>query len=263
MTILQAVLLGTLQGLTEFIPVSSSGHLVLAQHFMGLEHSASFDALINLGTFLALIVYFRKRIWGALVRVFKNGDMRLGRNLLISAIPVGIVGFLLTDFFESTFIQNPNVVVLMLISVGVLMLFLEKLPKLSLQQDAESLPAKRAWIIGFAQVVSLIPGTSRSASTMIAGRLMGLSYQKAAEYSFLLSIPVMAAVILKTTFFDADGVAFITNNFGAWLASNIAAFLFGLLAVSFMLKYLAKGNFKAFGYYRIALAAIIVIFLYL
>ena len=88
MDILQAVLLGAIQGLTEFIPVSSSGHLVLAQHFMGLEHSAVFDALVNLGTFLALVFYFRKRIWDALAKVIGQRDIRLGRNLLISAVPV-------------------------------------------------------------------------------------------------------------------------------------------------------------------------------
>lgn len=263
MDVFQAILLGGLQGLTEFIPVSSSGHLVLAQHFMGLEHSATFDALVNLGTFLALVVYFRKRIWDALQRVFKKGDFRLGRNLIISAIPVGVVGLLFADFFESTLIQNPNVVVFMLVSVGVLMLFLDKLPTLSEQKDAEGLPASRAWIVGAAQVVSLIPGTSRSASTMIAGKLMGLSYAKAAEYSFLLSIPVMAAVIIRTMFFDPDGMSFIADNFTAWLVSNIVAFVCGLFAVSFMIRYLAKGNFKVFGYYRIGLAAVILILLYL
>lgn len=262
MDAIQAIVLGALQGLTEFIPVSSSGHLVLAQHFMGLEHSAVFDALVNLGTFLALLVYFRKRIWDVLVRIVTQHDIRLARNILISALPVGLVGLLLADFFESSFIQSPTVVVIMLVVVGVVMVVLDKLPSLSAQKSADDLTPKRAGIIGLAQIVSLIPGTSRSASTMIAGKLMGLTYKQAAEYSFLLSIPVMAAVLLKS-FLDSDGITFITQNFTAWLASNIAAFITGILAVSFMLRFLEKGNFKVFGYYRIALAAVIVVLLYL
>jgi len=261
MSIIQAIILGALQGLTEFIPVSSSGHLVLAEHFMGLPSSSTFDSLVNLGTFLALLFYFRKRIWDILIRLFTKGDFRLARNLIISAIPVGVAGFVFAGFFESAAIQSPAVVVTMLLVAGIAMVVLDKLPKLSEQKSEDSLPAKRAWVIGFAQVLALIPGTSRSASTMIAGRLMGFNYRQAAEYSFLLSIPVIGAVILKGTFLDKAGMAFIANNTGAWLASNISAFVFGLLAVSFMLKYLAKGNFKIFGYYRIALAAVIVLFL--
>lgn len=262
MDILQAIALGALQGLTEFIPVSSSGHLVLAQHFMGLEHSAAFDALVNLGTFLALVVYFRKRLSEIVVRLFKQRDTRLAKNLLISAIPVGLVGLVLSDFVESAAVQSPYVVVVMLVAIGLVMIFLDKIPKLSKQEGLEDLTPKRASIIGLAQVVSLIPGTSRSASTMIAGRLMGLTYKQAAEYSFLLSIPVMAAVIAKSML-DSDGAAFITSNFVPWLVSNISAFVFGMVAVSFMLRFLEKGNFKVFGYYRIGLAAVIAVLLLL
>lgn len=260
MTIFQAIVLGALQGLSEFIPVSSSGHLVLAQHFMGLQHSASFDALVNLGTFLALVVYFRNRLWDIAVRIVQKHEYRLARNLFISALPVGLIGFLFADFFVSSFIQSPVVVVIMLVVVGVVMIVLDKLPKLSETKSGEGLTPRRAITIGLAQAISLIPGTSRSASTMIAGRIMGLSYQQAAEYSFLLSIPVIGAVLLKSML-DADGIAFIQNNFWPWLASNIAAFIGGLVAVNFMLKFLAKGNFKIFGYYRIALAFIIIILL--
>src|SRR5688572_5568310 len=103
-TILQAIILGGLQGLTEFIPVSSSGHLVLTQHFMGLPHSATFDALVNLGTFLALVFYFRIRLWDIAMRIIKEREYRLVRNLFISAIPVGLLGLLFADFFESSLV---------------------------------------------------------------------------------------------------------------------------------------------------------------
>lgn len=260
MTIVEAIFLGLVQGLTEFVPVSSSGHLVLAQHFMSIEPSAIFIELVNLGTFLALLVYFRSRIWQILHRIITQQDIRLARNIIISAIPVVLVGFFFAEFFESHIVQNPTVVVVMLVSVGIVMVVLDRIPKLNVVKDSEELTPKRSLVIGIAQVVSLIPGTSRSASTMIAGRFMGLTYAQAAEYSFLLSLPIMAGVLLKG-FLDPDGIAFITQNFGVWLASNIAAFVAGLFAVSFMIRFLEKGNFKVFGYYRIGLAALIVILL--
>lgn len=256
MTILQSILLGLIQGLTEFIPVSSSGHLVLAQHFMGIEPSLTFESLVNLGTLLALLAYFHKRIWNILLRLINERDFRLTRNLIISAIPVGVVGILGKGFFESAAVQAPIVVCVMLISVGLVMVFLDKLPMLSRLKTLDQLSPKRAGIIGLAQVISLLPGASRSASTMIASKLMGFDYRQAAEYSFLLSIPVIGAVVL-INMVSPEGVGYIQNNFGSWLASNIAAFVGGFVAVSFMLKFLAKGNFKVFGYYRIGLAAII------
>lgn len=260
MTIAEAIFLGLIQGLTEFIPVSSSGHLVIAQHFMSVEPSAIFIELVNLGTFLALLVYFRGKIWDILNRIATQRDFRLARNLAISALPVVVLGFFFADFFESHIIQNPVVVIIMLVSVGILMIVLDRLPRLGKIEGGEQLLPKRALTIGLAQAISLIPGTSRSASTMIAGRFMGLGYAQAAEYSFLLSLPIMAGVLLKA-FSDPEGVAFISENFGAWVVSNVVAFGAGLFAVSFMLRFLAKGNFRVFGYYRIGIAAVISILL--
>ncbi|MGH7196156.1 MAG: undecaprenyl-diphosphate phosphatase [Candidatus Saccharimonadales bacterium] len=260
MTLLEGILLGIVQGLTEFIPVSSSGHLVIAEHFLHISSVPVFSALVNLGTFLALLIFFRKRIMGILQRMLEQKDYRLARNILISAVPVGILGFFFGEVFEQAIIQNPITVVIMLVLFGVVMIALESLPRLQPIATADNLTTKKAGVIGFAQALALIPGTSRSASTMIAGRFMGLTYQQAAEYSFLLSIPVMAGVLLKSMT-SQEGMAFIQNNFATWLASNVAAFACGLLAVGFMMRFLAKGNFKVFGYYRIGLAAIIIILL--
>jgi undecaprenyl-diphosphatase len=256
MTIGDGLILGILQGLTEFIPVSSSGHLVLGQNLLGLQTSPTFDALVNLGTFLALVVYFWRRMREIAKRIITQRDIRLARNLLISAIPVGLLGFFFGGFFEQAIIQQPLTVAIMLTLIGLLMIFIDKLPKFSPVGSADELPGKRAAFVGVAQAIALIPGTSRSGSTMVAGRLAGLSYQQAAEYSFLLSIPVMAGVLAKSML-GHEGREFIAANFGAWLVSNIAAFICGLFAVGFMLRFLAKGNFKIFGYYRLALAAVI------
>jgi undecaprenyl-diphosphatase len=255
MTIFDGLLLGILQGITEFIPVSSSGHLVLAQHFMGIKASPEFDALVNLGTFLALLVFFRKRIIDIIMGIVRNRDYRLARNIIITAVPVGIAGFFFAKFFEQDSIQNAGVVVITLALVGLIMVVIDKLPHLTVVESEEKMSPKRAFIIGIGQMFALIPGVSRSGSSIIAGRLVGLDYFKAAEYSFLASIPVMAGVILKG-FMSHDGRQFIHDNLGVYIVSNLAAFIFGLVAVGFMISYLKKGNFKIFGYYRIGLAVV-------
>lgn len=257
MTILDSIILGAVQGLTEFIPVSSSGHLVIAHHFLGLESSPAFDSLINLGTFLALVVYFRARLWGIVVRLVKYHDWQLIRNIAISAAPVCAIGLLCKDFFESSLVQSTWVVAGMLVVLGVVMIVIERLPRASNIDSPEQLSTKRAVIIGLAQVLALVPGTSRSGSTLIAGRLAGLSYKQAAEYSFLLSIPVMFAVVLLG-FVGSDGREYIAANATVWVVSNLTAFVLGLVAVRFMLRFLAKGGLKGFGIYRIILAAVVV-----
>jgi len=256
MTILDGLILGILQGVTEFIPVSSSGHLVIGQYFLHVQHSAVFDSLVNLGTFLALVFYFRVRLWELAVRLFKDRDIRLARNLFISAVPVGVVGIVFKDFFESAFIQSPWVVVTSLIVFGVVMIVLDKLPHAS-PTEPENFTVKRAGSIGLAQMLALVPGVSRSGSTIIAGRLAGLTYAKAAEYSFMLSIPVMAGVVLMG-FVGSEGRDFIANNFAVWAVSNIAAFVCGVLSVGFMLKFLARNTLVGFGIYRIALALVVI-----
>jgi undecaprenyl-diphosphatase len=260
MTIIEAVMLGALQGLTEFIPVSSSGHLVLAERALGITVPYVFSSLINLGTFLALVIYFRRKLVSIGKDIVVHKNIRLARNIIISAVPVGIFGLLFEDFFAQTFIQQPLTVAIMLALLGVLMLVIEKLPKLSMLNKPDDLTPKRAGLIGVAQAVALLPGTSRSAVTMIAGRLAGLSYRDAAEYSFLLSIPVMFAVVAKSLI-DSEGIAFIQANALTFIISNGVAFATGLFAVGFMLRYLQKGNFRVFGWYRLALAAAIVIML--
>ena len=141
------------------------------------------------------------------------------------------------------------------------MVLLERLPRASALATYDDLSPKRALAIGLAQMCALIPGVSRSGSSIIAGRLTGLNYAKAAEYSFLLSIPVMFAVVVLG-FVGSDGREFIASNFWLWLVSNTAAFICGMLAVGFMLRFLAKNNVAGFGWYRIILAGVIVCILF-
>lgn len=256
---LEALILGLIQGLTEFIPISSSGHLVIAQTFMSGASDHLFLEFINIGTMLALFVFFRKRIWGILQDIFVRKNFKLARNIIITAVPAGIIGFFLADFIGSTaFFSSAVVVVFTLAIVGILMVVVEKLPKLSPVKDGEQLSPRRALVIGLAQTAALIPGVSRSGSTILAGRFMGLKPAEAAEYSFLASLPIMVGVTLKVLVGDHD---YLLANAGTLAISNAAAFIAGLLAVGFLMRYLAKHSLAVFGWYRIGLAAIVAIVL--
>lgn len=261
MHILEIIILGIVQGLTEFIPISSSGHLVIVQHlFAGFSDHLLLE-FINIGTFLALIVYFRKKILDIIRDVFVGRNYKLAINILLTALPAGIVGFVLSDYIQSSLFFGSLVVVTITLGVvGVVMVILERLPKASAVKDGEKLPPERALFIGLAQVLALIPGVSRSGSTIIAGRLAGLSPASAAEYSFLASLPIMFGVTLKTLVGDQE---YLYENLGLLVAGNVAAFIAGLLAVGFLMKYLANHGLAVFGWYRIGLATVLGIVLLL
>lgn len=233
---------------------------MLAQIFFGKEPSHLFLEFINIGTVLALIVYFWPRLWGILLDIFKNHNWRMARNVLITALPAGLIGLTFADFIETKpFFSNGWVVVTMLAALGIVMVLLPKLPKLPLLKRAEDLNIPRALAIGLAQVLALIPGTSRSGSTIIAGRLLGLKAAQAAEYSFLVSIPIMLGVTAKVLLDDQQ---YLVDNAAMLAAGNVMAFISGLIAVGFLMRYLEKHELAVFGWYRIILAGVIsVIFL--
>lgn len=261
MSIIEAIILGLIQGLTEFIPISSSGHLVIAQTFMNGASEHLFLEWINVGTVLALIIFFWSRIWTTVVKVFVEKDYRLLSLVAITMLPAGLAGFFLADIIETNpFFGSVWTVVVTLFVVGVLLVIVERLPKLSEVRVLESLPKSRALTIGLAQVTALIPGTSRSGSTIIAGRLMGLRAADAAEFSFLVSIPIMLGVIVKLLIKESNRV-YLIDNLTTLLIGNATALLSGLLAVSFLMKYLQTRSLAPFGYYRIGLALVVAVVL--
>lgn len=254
---LEALILGIIQGVTEFIPVSSSGHLILAQNFFTGASDHLFVQFLDIGTTLALIIFFRKRIWGIITDVFVRKNYRLARNMILTILPAGLIGFALAGFIETnSFFGNPLVVATGLFLVGLLMVVLEKLPKASPVVNGERLPWWRALVIGLAQMFALIPGVSRSGSTIITGRLMGLKPAEAAEYSFLVSIPIMLGVIAKLIISDRE---YLTAHLDTIFISNLAAFIAGIVVIRFLMSYLSKHSLAAFGWYRMALAAVVVI----
>jgi len=253
---LESIILGIIQGLTEFIPVSSSGHLVAAQIFMTGASQHLFIQFIDIGTTVALLVFFRKRIIGIIKDVFVHKNFRLALNILITAIPAGLIGFLLASVIETTpFFGNLFVVATAMALIGIVMIVLEKLPKAKPVKDLETLPRRRALIIGLVQILALIPGVSRSGSTIIAGRLSGFSAEQAAEYSFLVSLPIMLGVCTKVLL---GNQAYLADNLSLVILSNIAACLAGLFAVGFMLRYLSKHSLAAFGWYRLGLGIVLI-----
>lgn len=259
MQFIEAIILGLIQGLTEFIPISSSGHLVIAQTFLDGAGDHLFLEFINFGTLLALVVFFRHRLVDLFRDVFIKKNFRLARNLLITALPAGLVGFGLASFIEATpFFVSASTVVVTLAVVGIIMIFVERLPHASPVKNGEKLPASRALIIGLAQAVALIPGVSRSGATILAGRFAGLKPAEAAEYSFMVSIPIMIGVTLKVLLTDSH---YLVAHAPILIVSNIAAFISGLIAVGFLMRYLSRHSLAVFGWYRVGLAAVLAVVL--
>jgi len=212
---------------------------------------------LNFGTVLALIIFFRHKIIAICRQVFKERNYILLRNIFLTALPVGVVGLLLSGIINSTpFFVNPVTVIVALLAVGIVMIFLEKLPKLTARSSGEKLSWKRALAIGFAQVLALIPGVSRSGSTIIAGRLAGLKPRQAAEYSFLVSIPIMLGLSAKLIFGNTQ---YLIDNWTAVLVGNIVAFIAGVLAIQFLLDFLGKHSLRIFGVYRILIATVAIL----
>lgn len=257
MNVFEVLTLGLTQGLTEFIPVSSSGHLILLQHFLTGSTDHLFVQALDIGTTLALVIFFWGRLRALARQITVDHDYRLARNLLLTSLPAGVVGFALGGMIEkNSTLLSPFMVASMLGLVGIIMILVDYLPRLSRRQDGGALSSRRAFFVGIAQAFALIPGVSRSGSTIIASRIMGLTPAAAAEYSFMASIPIMLGLITKLLIESSDR-AYLVSHLDAVLIGNLAAFVSGIIAIRFMLRYLAKHGLAVFGWYRLIVAAIV------
>jgi len=259
MDVITTAILGLIQGLTEFIPVSSSGHLVVAQNIFSGASDHKLLESINIGTFLALLVYYRQKITLILREIIEQKKYSLARNILLTSVPAGFAGLVFADIIDSSpFFGSMIVVMTTLFLVGLIMVILEHLPKASPVKEGSELSWQRAFLIGLAQMCALIPGVSRSGSTIITGRLAGLSNKDAADYSFLASLPIMFAVTAKL-FVKPEDRAYMLEHLPVLLVSNMVAFISGIIAIGFLLRYLSSHDLKLFGWYRIALAGIVLV----
>ncbi len=258
-----SIVLGLIQGLTEFLPVSSSGHLILVREWLGLslQNTISFDILLHLATLCAIVICF----WGDIRRIFidlKSQGLATRSSssvkaLVLGTIPAIFVGFFLGDFLEATF-RNPTYVSLALIAGSLLFWLADRFGKM---QGGVS-PSK-GFSIGLFQALALVPGISRSGSTISGGLLLGLSRIEAIKFSFLLGIPAILGAVGKTFFdlgFDFSLLSSQFINLNS-LAAFLTAFISGLLAVRFLVRYLSTHSFMPFIIYRLVLAGIILIFL--
>jgi len=255
----QSIILGLIQGLTEFLPVSSSGHLILVANFFGdAANNVAFDAIIHLATLAAVIVALWTDIKKITLGVFKkNSDGRLGWFIVLATVPVLFVGFFFGDWLENTF-RSPLAVAISLIFWGIVLWVADAWLKKNAENELNKIGLKRSLIIGLSQAIALIPGTSRSGITISAGLFSGLSREAAARFSFLLGIPSIAAggsfALLK-----------VISNGGSfdWLSLTfafLAAFISGFVAIKFLLQIMKGMSYKWFAIYRIVLAGIIILF---
>lgn len=263
---LKVILLGIVEGITEWLPISSTGHLILVDEFVKLGASEAFKEMFNvviqLGAIMAVVVlYFNKLNPFSKKKTTeeRKDTIQLWLKVVVACLPAAVLGLLFDDWMDAH-LHNHVVVSLMLIIYGVLFIVVEiwNKSKTSKVTELASLSYKTALIIGAFQVLSLIPGTSRSGATIIGALLIGVSRFVAAEFTFFLAIPVMfGASGLKVLKFLADGGGFTAMEAGMLLVGCLVAFGVSVFAIKFLMGYIKKNDFKAFGYYRIALGVMV------
>lgn len=275
--LIKAIIFGIVEGITEWLPISSTGHLILVEQFLKFKEVSPefwnmFQVVIQFGAILAVVVLYFKKIWpftknkekvikktGLLSYLDKN-IMSLWGKILVGCIPAAVIGLLFDDVFEALF-YNPFSIAIALIIFGIAFIVVEnwRKGKTSGKDKATQITYKDALIIGFFQLLAAIfPGTSRSGATIIGGLLIGLSRPNAAEFTFYLAIPTMlGASLLKLVKF---GFAFTGIELIILLVGMIVSFLVSLFVIKFLMDYIKKHDFKVFGYYRIALGILVLIY---
>ena len=270
--LLKVIFLGIVEGITEWLPVSSTGHLMLVEEFIKLNVSEAFwemfMVVIQLGAIMAVVVLYFKELWpfqnqkkakGALERYVKTDKMIMWFKIVVSCIPSIVIGLPFNDFIEAHF-NNYLVVSIMLIVYGIFFILIENYNKkrtASINSVVE-IGWKTAFLIGVFQLLAVIPGTSRSGATIIGGILLGTSRTVAAEYTFFLAIPTMfGASLLKLVKF---GLNFTGTEAIILIVGTLVSFVVSILAIKFLMGYIKKHDFKVFGWYRIALGIVVLLF---
>jgi undecaprenyl-diphosphatase len=256
MTTLQAIILGIIEGLTEFLPVSSTGHMIIGSSIMGIQSDdfvKLFTVAIQLGTILSVVVLYFKRFFKSIDFYFK---------LIAAFIPAAIFGKLFSDKIDAL-LESPQTVAIALIAGGIVLLFVDKIWQKNTQNDADAVPYKSAFTIGLFQCLAMIPGVSRSAATIIGGMQQKLTRKAAAEFSFFLAVPTMfAATAKKLLDFFKDGHSISGQEWGLLAIGNGIGFLVAIIAIKSFISFVTKYGFQAFGIYRIVVGCIILALLW-
>ena len=274
--IIKAVIFGIIEGVTEWLPISSTGHLILAKAFMSFTNVSQgfwdvFEVVIQLGAILAVIIMYFKNIWPIKIEKNKHSGgkslkwdksiLNLWGKIIVSCLPAVIIAVLGIDEIADKYFYNPTCIAIALILVGIWFILIENRNKKELRINSiDEITIKDAIIIGLFQIIAAIfPGTSRSGITIIGALIIGISRTVAAEYTFYLAIPAMAgASLLKLVKF---GLNFSTAELSILLIGTISAFIVSILIINYFMNYIRKHDFKPFGYYRIALGVLVLVLL--
>ena len=270
LNLFQTIIIAIVEGLTEFLPVSSTGHMIIAQNVLGVESTEfvkAFTFIIQFGAILSVVVLYWKRFFrlnhtpapdgsGALKRFLHKYDFYW--KLFVAFIPAAVLGLLFSDLIDAM-LESVTVVAVMLIVGGVFMLFCDRL--FGNGKENTPMTEKRAFIIGLFQCISMIPGVSRSMATIVGGMAQKLTRKAAAEFSFFLAVPTMfAATVYKMAkLFMDGGTEIITSNMSALIVGNVVAFIVAMLAIKFFISFVTKYGFMAFGWYRIIVGGVILV----
>jgi len=256
MTYLEAIILAIIEGITEFLPVSSTGHMIIGSSLMGIaqeDFTKLFTIVIQLGAILSVVVYYYKRFFKSVQFYFK---------LVVAFIPAAILGVIFSDKIDEL-LESPTTVAVSLVIGGIILLFVDKWFNRPTIHNEDETPYISALKIGFYQCLAMIPGVSRSAASIIGGMQQKLSRKAAAEFSFFLAVPTMFGATAKKMldYFQA-GDTFTGEQINLLIVGNVVAFLVALLAIKTFITYITKNGFKIFGYYRIIVGLIILILLW-
>ncbi|MBR0138460.1 MAG: undecaprenyl-diphosphate phosphatase [Erysipelotrichaceae bacterium] len=260
--IIKAVVFGIIQGITEWLPISSTGHLLLADEFLKLQFDETFVntffVVIQLGSILAVVILYFKKLWPFQFYVQSHQERwktwKLWFHVLVGCIPAGIVGYFMDDFIDAVF-YNRKTIAIALIVYGIGFLIVESIKIKPRVDSVYDISYITAFNVGVFQMLALIPGTSRSGSTILGGRMLGISREAVSEFSFFMALPVMAgASLLKIL---KAGFAFSAQQWIVLGTGTLVSFLVSVVAIKFMMNYIRKHDFKLFGVYRIILGVII------
>lgn len=260
MTFIEAIILAIVEGITEFLPISSTGHMIIASSLMGIAEDSftkTFTVSIQFGAILSVVWLYRDRF------IPKGGINKaiidFYSKILVAFIPAIVLGFLFDDFIDSL-LGNVMVVAFTLLAGGIFILFLDVFIRENKDKDSDTVTYRSAFIIGLYQCIAMIPGVSRSAATIIGGLQQKLNLKSAAEFSFFLAVPTMfAATAFKTLTFFKEGIAVDQNQVWMLIVGNVVAFIVAALAIKSFIGFLTRYGLRAFGYYRIIVGILIII----
>ncbi len=252
MTIIQAIILAIIEGVTEYLPISSTGHMIIGSTIMGIQQDEFvkvFTVAIQFGAILSVIALYWKRF-------FQSFDFYL--KLFVAFLPAVVAGLLFNDAINAL-LENILVVAVALVVGGVVFLFIDRWAPGGSEEDDKPVSYKQAFTIGVFQCFAMVPGVSRSAATIIGGMTQGLSRKFAAEFSFFLAVPTMFGATVKTLYdYIKDGGEFTTTHFQLFAIGNVIAFIVAIIAIRSFIAFLTKHGFKAFGWYRIVVGGVII-----